>query len=201
MSTEQDDLVRRDKFLIEMYKECSSHLNRHILISWQSVGVVAGALAVFVLGDKVDPKLDARVDYIIGIVVLLCGWLCAHLYDANNWFNRNLLMIANIERQFLRPSDSLEIHFYFTRHRSAKLLKHFRIQWLMTVSLWILLLLYHFHQRIYPGIHSPWDHFEVGRTIPYVVAALCFGYCVYVRKDRRSDYEKLLARSPGKVIE
>jgi len=87
---------RRDQFLIEMYRQVSGHLNRHILVTWQSIGVVAGALAVFVLGDKLDLKTDARFDFVIGVVILLCAWSCAHITDASNWFDRNLHIITNI---------------------------------------------------------------------------------------------------------
>jgi len=89
---------RRDDFLLEMYRQTSSHLNRHILLSWQSVGVVAGALAVFILGDKLELKPDARLDFVIGVVAVLCAWSIAHVFDANNWFERNLHIITNIWR-------------------------------------------------------------------------------------------------------
>jgi len=196
---------RRDDFLLEMYRQCSNHLNRHILVTWQSVGVVAGALAVFLLGDKADLNTHSRLDFVIGIMTLLCAWLYAHLYDANNWFDRNLHIISNIERQFLKPSDSSEIHYYFTLHRSQregnaklKLAKHFQIQWLMTVVLWFLVLAYHFYQRVYPGLRSPIENFEAVRSIPYVLTTLCLIYCVHVAKDRKKDYEDLLRKSPGK---
>jgi hypothetical protein len=197
----EDNSDRRDRFLIEMYKECSGHLNRHILISWQSVGVLAGALAVFVIGDKLDAKTDARIDYVIAIVVLLCGWLYAHLHDANNWFNRNMHLITNIERQFLRPTDVSEIHFYFKFHRPPKLIMHFRIQWSMAVALWLLVLMHHFHQRIYPGFQLSWAHFEWWRSIPYVMTLLCLMYCAHVARNRKLDYEELVAKSPGKAVE
>lgn len=202
---------RREEFLLEMYRQCSNHLDRHILVTWQSVGVLAGALAVFVLGDKLDPNTDVRFDFVIGIVVLLCAWLFAHVYDASNWFDRNLHIITNIERQFLKPSDSREIHYYFLAHRpqrdssnkkpdvvSPKLLKLFQIQLIMAAALWILVLAYHFYQRVYPGFHLSLDYFQAARSIPYVMTAFCLSYCIYVAQHHRNDYKKLLIKSPGK---
>lgn len=202
MGTESRD--PRDGFLLEMYRQMSSHLNRHILLSWQSIGVVGGALAVFVLGDKLDVKADIRLDFAIAIVILLCAWSIAHVFDANNWFERNLHIITNIERQFLKPSDREEIHYFFTTHRGerseATLIKHLQIQFAMAASLWIMLVAYHLYQRVIPGLGAPMSNFEFARSIPYVVSAACVLYCWRVWKDRRDDYRKLVERSPGKPI-
>lgn len=202
MATEPAD--RRDGFLLEMYRQTSSHLNRHILLSWQSIGVVGGALAVFVLGDKLSASADVRLDFAIAIVILLCAWSVSHVFDANNWFERNLHIITNIERQFLKPSDSEEIHYFFATHRRARskknLIEHLQIQMAMAIGLWIILIGYHFHQRILPGLGSTLVHFEFVRSIPYVMSLVCVGYCYLVARDRKRDYKKLLEKSPGKDI-
>jgi hypothetical protein len=203
----------RDDFLLEMYRQTSNHLNRHIVVLWQSVGVVAGALTVFVLGDKLGLKSDARLDFVVSIVVLLCAWLCAHVLDANNWFERNLHIITNIERQFLQATDSRDIHYYFTSHRLQrqdeirdrglrlpKMIAHFQIQLLLGIGIWVLVLSYHFYQRVYPGIHLSLRDLDPARAIPYFVAALCGAYCVWFASDRNKDYDKLLHRSPGKPV-
>lgn len=204
---------RRDDFLLEMYRQTSSHLNRHILVTWQSVGVVAGALAVFVLGDKFDLRADLRLDFVIGIVVLLCAWSCAHLFDANNWFDRNLHIITNIERQFLVPTDSAEIHYYFASHRNdradesegssssvPKMITHLKIQLRMATTLWVLVLLYHFYQRILPGFTLSLGYLDVVRSVPYIMTIVGVLYCMRIAKDRREDYKKLRTRSPGRTI-
>jgi len=194
-----------------MYRQVSSHLNRHILVTWQSIGVVAGALAVFVLGDKLDMKADARLDFVIALVILLCAWSCAHIYDASNWFDRNLHIITNIERQFLRSADSRDIHYYFTLHRgerdeggeersSPSMITHFEIQLLMAVVLWLLLLLYHFYLRVYPGLHLSFDHLDPIRGIPYAMTLLCVWYCIHIARDRKKDYRDLHEKSPGAAV-
>lgn len=37
----------RTEFLLEMYRQTSNHLNRHILLVWQSVALLGGAYAAF----------------------------------------------------------------------------------------------------------------------------------------------------------
>jgi hypothetical protein len=195
----------RSEFLLEMYRQTSSHLNRHILLSWQSIGVVGGALAVFVLGDKNEMMADARLDFAVAIVTLLCGWSIAHVYDANNWFERNLHIITNIERQFLTHQDAKDIHPYFLSHRGERskkrLVGHLRIQLAMAISLSIILLLYHFYQRIYPGLGLTLEHLQPVRGTPYVVGAICVWYCFHIAKDRKADYQRLLRASPGKIVD
>jgi len=107
---------RRDAFLLAMYREVWNNINRHMTVVWQSAGVLAGAFALFALVDKGA----FNVDVASALLVLIASWLVAHTYDANGWFSRNLVIVANIERQFLRSSDDREIHFFFKRHRGPQ---------------------------------------------------------------------------------
>lgn len=194
---------RRFHFLLEMYKETSAHLNRHILVTWQSIGVVVGALAVFGLGDKFGVGNDARLDFVTAVVTVVCAWAIAHVYDANNWFDRNLHIISNIERQFLKQEDLKNIHPYFLSHRrevsSKELLLHFQIQALMPFALWLLIMAYHFWKRVWPGFQSPITNLELVRAMPYMVAAASVAYCLYVILDTRKGYKALAEKSPGKA--
>jgi hypothetical protein len=83
---------RRADFLIEMYKQMWTNINRHILVVWQSVSVLVGTLAAFALVEKKVISLDVAC----ALVVLISAWLVAHTIDANYWFNRNLAIISNI---------------------------------------------------------------------------------------------------------
>ena len=88
MSMEHD----RKEFLLKMYDQMFNDINTHILVVWQSVGVVVGAFAVFALVEKnIIP-----MDYACTLMVTLCAWLFANLYDAPYWYNRNLVIIAPI---------------------------------------------------------------------------------------------------------
>ena len=136
---------RRDQFLIELYKQMMNDIGRHILTVWQSVGVVVGAFAIFALSEKGVMSLDLACS----IVILLCSWLYAHVLDANYWYNRNLVIVANIERQFLKKSDLRDIHYYFGKHRSkSSMLTHLSIQKLLGVFLAFIVLIYHFSKSL-----------------------------------------------------
>ena len=108
----------RERLLLQMYDQMFNDINRHIMVVWQSVGVLVGAFAIFALTEK----QVVTVDVAASLIVLIAGWSLAHLYDAAYWYNRNLVIIANIERQFLRQSDLRDIHYYFGAHRPTNLM-------------------------------------------------------------------------------
>ena len=77
-------------FLLAMYAQLMNDINRHIVVVWQSVGVLFGAFAVFALVEKKILSLDIATS----LIVMLCAWVIAHVYDASYWYNRNLVIIA-----------------------------------------------------------------------------------------------------------
>jgi hypothetical protein len=122
----------------------------------------------------------------------------AHLYDASYWYNRNLVIIANIERLFLEPDDLKKVHYYFGAHRSkSAMLTHLRIQWTLGIGIGSLFLLYHFFTRVLPEFSAPASAFEPVRAIPYIIAAFSVGLLVWLRKKRIEAYEEFLKNSPG----
>jgi hypothetical protein len=184
----------RKEFLIKMYDQMFNDINTHILVVWQSVGVVVGAFAVFSLVEKnIIPT-----DFACSLMILLCAWLIAHLYDASYWYNRNLVIIANIERQFLKKSDLSEVQYYFGKHRSkSAMLTHLRIQYGLGVAIAGMFLTYHFSLRVWPGLIAPASHFEFTRSLPYLFAVTAiFGLWV-LRRNRIASYQEFLRNSPG----
>jgi hypothetical protein len=190
MSMEHD----RKEFLLKMYDQMFNDINTHILVVWQSVGVVVGAFAVFALVEKnIIP-----MDYACTLMVTLCAWLFANLYDASYWYNRNLVIIANIERQFLSSDDLKEIHYYFGKHREkSAMLTHLRIQYALGLGIASLFILYHFIGRVLPGVHSPIGGFELSRSLPYIAAAAWAIFLWFLRKNRIESYQEFLENSPG----
>ena len=183
---------RRDKFLIHMYDQMFNDINRHITIVWQPIAVIFSSFALFAAGvtDKIP------IDFAITFIVLLIGWFISILYDSSYWYNRNLVIIANIERQFLRVSDKHDIHYYFTKHRSSQtMLTHLRINWCLGSAIGILVLLYHL---IYEIILRPCtSQFRLESICPYVTAGIVLIFVLYWRRHRRISYEKFLKNSPG----
>src|SRR2546429_6576199 len=123
-----------------MYSEMWGNINRHILVIWQSVAALLGAFAVLALIEKkVLP-----VDLACGLLALICAWVGAHVIDANYWFARNLVIIANIERQFLSVNDGKLIHPYFLAHRKSTGLDHLAVQAWLAIGIFALLIGWHF---------------------------------------------------------
>lgn len=184
----------RTDFLIKMYDQMFNDINTHILVVWQSVAVVVGAFALLSLAEKAIISVDLAA----ALIVLLSAWLVAHLYDASYWYNRNLVIIANIERQFLSAPDLKGIHYYFGRHRSTTtMLTHLKIQFALAVAIAGIFTGFHFVTRILPGIGQPWSGFDIQRTFPYLVLILAFLFLARLRRNRIKSYREFVANSPG----
>lgn len=185
----------RSTFLLEMYRQMFSDINRHMTVVWQSVSVVVGAFALLALAEKnIVP-----VDIAVSLIVILCAWLFAHMLDAGYWYNRNLVIIANIERQFLLQADLKNIQYYFGQHRSKKnkMITHLRIQAMLGVSLAVLVIMFHLFSQILPGIQIEHSAFDPVKTLPYLALLGSIGFCVWLKKDRNSAYANFVTNSPG----
>ena len=187
---------RRDEFLIAMYNKMWDNIDRHIHVVWQSVGVLAGSITALVLVEKEVFSLD----FAVMLVVMVGVWQVAHVLDASWWFNRNLLIIANIEKQFMRTADEREIHYYFLDHRKPSMLDHQKIQLAFGGSVTVVVLIYHFIERILPGLGSSISYFDSKRALPY--CALGVGLIVLRKfyKHHLKAFNELKRKSPGKVL-
>jgi len=191
------DEAARQNLLLRMYDQMFNDINRHINVVWQPITTIVGSAALLAAGTKEVISIDIAEGLIIGLV----GWLMATLYDSSYWYNRNLVIIANIERQFLRKSDLKEIHYYFGKHRAkTSMLTHLRIQWWLGLGIGLLILLHHFLSQVLPILNC--NNANVGRfhwemILPYVIAVLALILVCLVRKHRIQCYEEFKANSPG----
>lgn len=184
---------KRSEFLLETYRQTSTHMGRHISGVWQCVGVVGAALIVFAQ-DK-DKPLN---DYGCALIVLLCGWLAATTLDASNWFNRNLAIITNVERLFLTSADLKLVHPFFGAHRpKGRLAKHFHIQMLLSGAVFLLVLVYHFLERVQPGFSLPWSNFQFSRALPYLLAPIVVVALIRLQRHYRRKDEEFQRAAPG----
>src|SRR5205823_553900 len=136
------------------------------------------------------------------LVLIISAWLVAHTIDANYWFNRNLAIISNIERQFLRPNDLCLIHSYFNAHREGgPLLDHLAVQALLGGTFSLLVLIYHFIERVLPGIGAPWAGFQVVRTLPYATVIIAGPLLSLWHRAATRKYEAFRKESPGLKID
>lgn len=184
---------KRAEFLLETYRQTSTHLGRHISGVWQCVGVVGAALIVF--AQEKDKPLN---DYACALVVLLCGWLAATTLDASNWFNRNLAIINNVERLFLNSADLKLVHPFFASHRPAgQHAQHFGIQLFLSGAVCLLVLLYHFTERVLPGFSLPWSSFQLSRALPYLLAPILLIGLVRLHRHYHKKDQEFQQKAPG----
>lgn len=90
-------------------------INRHIVVIWQVVGVLAASVAAIAISEQHGVPLEVAV----ALSFLVSGWALEHLHDSNYWYNRNLVMITNIERVFLNNEDLQLVHPYFSKYRNS----------------------------------------------------------------------------------
>ncbi len=160
----------RRTFLLEMYRQMFADIDRHMTVVWQSVSVLIGAFALFALVEKNIVPLDVA----ISLIILLCAWLISHMLNAAYWYNRNLVIIANIERQFLDNSDKHDILFYFVKHRSDKnkMITHLRIQSSLGIAIAILVLIFHLSNSSFSRILLRSFAFRCHANIP--ISYICW---------------------------
>ncbi len=191
---ENDMGAARREFLMRMYDQMYGDINRNVLVVWQSIGVFVGAIAVFALvGRALLP-----MDFATTIVIFISAWAIAHTYEATYWYNRNIAIIGNIERQFLTQKDLVDIEYYFGEHRKInKMLDQFRIQYGLSVGIALVFLIYHFDSRVIPGFHSPITDSQVPAepTLPDGG-----GFCLFVtvlKETLRQEIQRILGELPG----
>lgn len=188
----------RSELLLHMYDQMFNDINTHILVVWQSVGVLVGAFAVLTLVEKKIITMDIAAT----LIVLISAWLLAHLYDASYWYNRNLVIIANIEKQFLQVDDLKMIHYYFGKPRPKnKMITHFRIQFALGVGVIAIFLSYHLFTKILPMFGTPISTWGLQWMLPYVFLIFSIFYLYRLCGNRNRAYEEVLLNSPGSTVD
>lgn len=189
--------AKRPEFLIAMYNQLMGDINRHIVVIWQSVGVLFGSVAALSLVEKKIVTWDAAAS----LILILCIWVVAHVVDAGYWYNRNLVIIANIERQFLKSTDLRDIHYYFGAHRkSGRMIAHLRIQRNLAIGVAVLVLLLHASEQILPSLQiCRWPDWKA--FVPDVIAIA--GLVIWYRmvEHAKARYDEFVHTSPGIQID
>jgi hypothetical protein len=189
---------KRAEFLLHMYDQMFNDIDTHILVVWQSVATLIAGFAVLALTEKNVISIDLA----IALLVLVCVWQIAHLYDAGYWYNRNLAIIANIEKLFLTSADLRDVHYYFGSHRPENpMIAHLRIQYFLGMGIATLVVAYHFLTRVWPGFGESMNSFEPTRTLPYVVGIVGICYLWRLRNQRNKSYTEFLKNSPGVQVD
>jgi hypothetical protein len=184
---------KRPEFLLAMYKATWDNINRHILVVWQSVTALLAAVGALYLSGKdvIAPDVAAA------IVVLAATWAVAHAIDAKGWYNRNLHIIANIERQFLLPSDAQQIHpFFALGARGNTMIEHLRIQAALGYAIALLALTEHFGRYVWPTLNTR-SSMDLSRWLPYLALLVGSIFLVWISKTVGKGHNRLVEQSPG----
>ena len=174
-------------------------IDRHHKIVWQVIGVLIGAFAFIALSEKGIIPIDIAVS----VVVLLSLWVITHVYDSNYWYNRNLVIISNIERQFLLQTDLKDIQYYFGKHRDKNAIQtSLKIQLYLAWGIVVIFLVYHFFLRIYPGFKLYFSDMKTEidwiRIIPYLTLIIFYFILVrWIKNKREQNYLEFIRNSPG----
>lgn len=188
----------REQLLLRMYDQMYNDINRHIMVSWQAIALVAGSFALLSFGLEGTIPFDIA----IAILVALAGWMMHHVYDSSYWYNRNLVIITNIEKEFLDREDLKKIHPYFSAFRkNNKMISHLRIHRNLGALITLLILGYHFYLRILPGMRADDWVFDPLRALPYLILMVVVGALISFRNDRNGDYNDFINKAKGKTVE
>lgn len=190
----------RKEFLTKVYDQMFNDIDRHHKIVWETMGLLIGAFAVLALAEKDIISIDIAT----GIIIILAAWVLTHVYDSNYWYNRNLVIIANIERQFLTKDDLNKIHYYFGKHRDTNAIQtSLRIQIYFCKAVIGLFIFYHFSKSIFPGLQSErtLDNVRIEKAIPYLCVVFGFFIVRWIKKRRENNYAEFLKNSPGLDID
>lgn len=188
----------RATFLVAMYNQLMGDINRHIVVVWQSVTTLVGAFAAWSLIEKNIISLD----FAVTLIILIATWVVAHVYDASYWYNRNLVMIANIERQFLVQGDLQEIHYYWAAHRApAEMITHLKLQLSLAVGLALFVFGIHSFKTFFPFTAKAFAAASIAAYLP--LAAITVGIFVWAISCRkhRTRYETFIENSPGRSVD
>lgn len=155
-----------EKILIEMYSQLMHDVKRHVVIVWQSICMLIAAITAFAL---IKDNLFS-LDMAASVALIACIWLLVHVYDSSFWYNRNIAIIDNIEKQFLRQDESGVMKSFFSEsHPKGVYLSHC-VQRALGISVAVLVLGFQFYETILPILLGRTD-FEVLNSAPWVIAA------------------------------
>lgn len=182
----------REEFLINMYQQLMADINRHIMVVWQSIATVGGSIVFFTWSSNGS----LAIEYAVSLVIFVGFWQLLHVLDSNYWYNRNLVIIANIERQFLKKSDETTIHHYFVEHRKKNsLIDHLKIQFFLGVGVILFSVVYYWIEKKAAG--GEFFNCSFKDALPLIFLFSGGIYTIHFWKDRENSYQKFKEKSPG----
>jgi hypothetical protein len=190
------DPATRQQFLINMYNQMWNNTTRHITLIWQPITVI-----FTIIGSILAAELQNLNFFIVYILIffayLVIGWFLAHVYDSSGWVNRNLVIISNIEKQFLIAKDAKEIHPYFnTDPKKREMIEHFKIQFFLGLALGFAVTVYYVGKIIQTGIcYSNNAYIPATGVLPVIGLVIAAIYVYSVRQSCEKSYTYLIEQN------
>lgn len=136
------------------------------------------------------------LDMAASVALISCIWLLAHVYDASFWYNRNIVIIANIEQQFLRQDDGGEMKSFFSENQPKGVYMSHCIQRALGISVAVLVLGFQFYETILPILLKQ-SKFEIFNAAPWIIAA-CGGLIWAIKAHSNvKKYNEFIKNSSG----
>lgn len=188
---EKTDKQARNDFLINMYNQAFNNINRHIVIVWQTISILAASFVSILLSEKYD--ISIWISSILLIVYIV--WMISHIIDAEHWFKRNLHIITNIEKNFLTKNDLVLVHPYInTDVKHETMIDSFRIQIFFACTVWIFMLVYLFYKA---SITSSMGLFLIYFCISVILSLILNTY----HENNANKIKTLVIKSPGRSLD
>lgn len=180
--------IARNEFLLRMYDQMFNNINRHIMITWEIIPVIGGALGAIALSknETISTEIGAS------LIILLGGWFWAHALDANEWVKRNLFVVSNIERHYLITSDEKDVHYFFRCEHKPELLRHFLIQVFSAIAIMLMALVWTFVDA---------DDIRETSTLPMWTFGVVTLLCLNLHFKTNSRQKEFAEKSPGLAIQ
>lgn len=182
----------KTEFLINMYNQMWSNINRHISIIWEPIGLLIAVIGLLALTENEI----INIDFTVSAIILFAGWFMCYVIDSSHWYNRNLLIVSNIEALFLEKSDRKLIHPYFGIIHKYEMIWNFRLLAMLDFGVAIFSLLY----WISKWYNSTSIIFHNSMLLPILSLVGTLIVVVYFWIIRRNSYQKLVEASPGDIM-
>lgn len=180
----------RADFLINMYNQAFNNINRHIIIVWQTISILAASFVSIFLAEK----FEVSIWITSFLLIIYITWMIAHLIDANHWFKRNLHIITNIEKNFLNKDDLKLIHPYINMDiKYEKIIESFYIQIIFAIVIWILMLVFLFYKAT---LTNSLDLF----MFHFTITIICWIILTMYQESNKKKIKLLITQSPGKEL-
>jgi len=187
---EQTDKQAKREFLINIYNQAFNNINRHITIVWQSVSILVASFVSIVFTEKYEVSI--YLSYMI--LSFYITWMMAHLYDSNHWYTRNIHIVTNIERYFLKKKDKKNLHFFFTKHLKPRhVADTFQIQIYFARAIWVVS---YFYVNYKASLKADINFFFISTLLTF----FCYFLVHLQRKKNEQNIKELIEKSPGKTI-